>query len=44
MAERIHEHRHPERVGQQNKFLPLGVALLPDGREKLDASKPLGFG
>ena len=36
-----HELRQAERIGQQDKFLTLVVALLTNARDELDTLKPL---
>src|SRR5262249_53990455 len=44
MADQVDDHRYPERVRKQNKFLPL-VAAHPAGfGQDLDRLEPLGLG
>jgi len=41
VAERHHQHRDAERVGEQDELLALVIAGLPDARQELDRGHPL---
>ena len=44
MIDSVHQHGNTQRVGQQNKFLPLVGAQLARAREIFDGLFPFGFG
>ena len=41
VGDRVDEHRHTERVGEEDEFLPVLVALLPGRGEEPDRLEPL---
>jgi len=44
MVDQIHDHRHAERVGEQDVFLPSVAAHLSGLGEELDRRHPFGLG
>ena len=44
MVDQVDHHRNPQRVGEENEFLPLVAAHAAGFGQDLDCLKPLGLG
>ena len=44
MVDQVDDHRHAERIGEQDELLPLVVALLPVSVRNWMAVEPFGLG